>query len=51
MKDKKVRVAGYIDESLKMKLDALALRENRSLSNIFETIVKEYLEKIEEVKR
>jgi predicted transcriptional regulator len=44
---KKPRVVLYVTEELKAKLDKLAERRNRSVSNLLETLAKEEVERAE----
>jgi len=42
---KNPRVVVYLSESLKSDLEALAAKENRSVSNLLETVAKDLVEK------
>ena len=44
MATKKPRVVVYVDENLKERLEALADRRNRSISNLLETLAKQEVE-------
>jgi hypothetical protein len=44
----KAKVFGYIEPELKKKLERLADRRNRSISNMIETLIREEVEKAEE---
>ena len=43
--DKKTRTKLTIEKKDKEKLEKIAVKENRSLNNLIETIIKEYLSK------
>lgn len=43
--DKKTRTLLTIKKKDKEKLEKIAVKENRSLNNLIETIIKEYLSK------
>ncbi|MGI0488869.1 ribbon-helix-helix protein, CopG family [Pantanalinema rosaneae CENA516] len=43
----KARVATYIDDDLKQKLEKLAALEDRSVSNFLERLIKEVVAKAE----
>jgi predicted transcriptional regulator len=43
----KARVATYIDEELKQKLEKLAALEDRSVSNFLERLLKQIIEQAE----
>jgi predicted transcriptional regulator len=43
----KARVATYIEEELKQKLERLAALEDRSVSNFLERLIKQAVEKAE----
>lgn len=43
----KARVATYIDEELKQKLEQLAALEDRSVSNFLERLIKQAVEQAE----
>lgn len=43
--DKKTRTLLTIEKKDKEKLEKIAVKENRSLNNLIETIIKEYLSK------
>lgn len=52
MSTNKAKVFAYIDPELKVKLERLAERRNRSISNLLETLVREaveYAEKASEI--
>jgi len=42
---KNPRVVAYLSENLKLDLEALAVKENRSVSNLLETVAKDLVEK------
>lgn len=43
--DNKTRTMLTLEKELKKKLEAVAKEQNRSLNNLIETIIKEYLAK------
>lgn len=43
----KARVATYIEETLKQKLERLAASEDRSVSNFLERLIKQVIEQAE----
>lgn len=43
----KARVATYVDEELKQKLERLAALEDRSVSNFLERLIKQVIEQAE----
>ncbi|MBD1822911.1 ribbon-helix-helix protein, CopG family [Cyanobacteria bacterium FACHB-DQ100] len=43
----KARVATYLDEELKQKLERLAALEDRSVSNFLERLIKQVIEQAE----
>jgi len=45
---KKPRVVVYLDASLKERLEALADKRNRSISNLLETLAKQEIEEAQE---
>lgn len=48
MPTKNPRVVVYLSPELKAKLEALASKRNRSVSNLLETVAKEVVEQAEE---
>lgn len=44
----KARVATYIDDDLKQKLERLAALEDRSVSNFLERLIKQVVEQAEQ---
>lgn len=44
----KAKVFAYIEPELKEKLERLAERRNRSISNLLETLIREEIEQAEE---
>jgi hypothetical protein len=44
----KLRITAYVDDKLKVKLDALCAIRNRSISNLVETLLREAVRLAEE---